>query len=80
MGTYSFVLSLAIPKCMPPNTPPLPTFFSQSISPFNGFNLKTQPDPATKIFGLFRSEAGEELVLQKNFFVERILLADSSTG
>ena len=38
------------------------------------------PDPATKIFGLFRSEAGEELVLEKNFFVERILLADSSTG
>ena len=38
------------------------------------------PDPAIKIFGLFRSEAGEELVLQKNFFVERILLADSSTG
>ena len=38
------------------------------------------PDPATKIFGLFRSEAGEELVLEKNFCVERILLADSSTG
>ena len=38
------------------------------------------PDPATKIFGLFRSEAGEELVLEKNFFVDRILLADSSTG
>ena len=38
------------------------------------------PDPATKIFGLYRSEAGEELVLEKNFFVERILLADSSTG
>ena len=38
------------------------------------------PDPATKIFGLFRSEAGEELVLEKNFFVERILLADASTG
>ncbi len=38
------------------------------------------PDPATKIFGLFRSQAGEELVLEKNFFVERILLADSSTG
>ena len=38
------------------------------------------PDPATKIFGLFRSEAGEELVLEKNFFVERILLADSKTG
>ena len=38
------------------------------------------PDAATKIFGLFRSEAGEELVLEKNFFVERILLADSTTG
>ena len=38
------------------------------------------PDAATKIFGLFRSKAGEELVLEKNFFVERILLADSSSG
>ncbi|MDP6181752.1 MAG: haloalkane dehalogenase [SAR86 cluster bacterium] len=38
------------------------------------------PDAATKIFDLFRSEAGEELVLQKNFFVERILLADSVSG
>ena len=38
------------------------------------------PDAATKIFQLFRSEAGEELVLEKNFFVERILLADSATG
>jgi len=38
------------------------------------------PDAATKIFGLFRSESGEELVLEKNFFVERILLADSTSG
>ena len=38
------------------------------------------PDAATKIFQLFRSEAGEELVLEKNFLVERILLADSATG
>ena len=38
------------------------------------------PDAATKIFGLFRSDAGEELILEKNFFVERILLADSATG
>ena len=38
------------------------------------------PDAATKIFGLFRSEAGEELILEKNFFVERILLADSVSG
>ena len=38
------------------------------------------PDAATKIFQLFRSDAGEELVLEKNFFVERILLADSARG
>lgn len=38
------------------------------------------PDAATKIFQLFRSDAGEELVLEKNFFIERILLADSATG
>ena len=38
------------------------------------------PDAATKIFGLFRSEVGEELVLEKNFFVERILLGDSVSG
>jgi len=41
---------------------------------------KQWPDAATKIFQLFRSDAGEELVLKKNFFVERILLADSATG
>ena len=34
------------------------------------------PEAGTKIFKLFRSEAGEELVLNKNFFVERILFAD----
>ena len=34
------------------------------------------PEAGTKIFKLFRSEAGEELVLDKNFFVERILFAD----
>lgn len=34
------------------------------------------PDSGTKIFKLFRSEAGEELILNKNFFVERILLND----
>ena len=38
------------------------------------------PENAKNIFSLLRSEAGEELVLQKNFFVERILLADSATG
>ncbi len=41
---------------------------------------KQWPDAATKIFQLFRSDAGEELILEKNFFVERILLADSATG
>jgi haloalkane dehalogenase len=34
------------------------------------------PETGTKIFKLFRSEAGEELILEKNFFLERILLAD----
>ena len=37
------------------------------------------PEAGTKIFKLFRSEAGEELVLDKNFFVERILFADPIT-
>ena len=34
------------------------------------------PDIARKLFSLFRSDAGEELVLEKNFFVERLLLTD----
>jgi haloalkane dehalogenase len=34
------------------------------------------PEAGTKIFKLFRSDAGEELILDKNFFVERILLSD----
>ena len=34
------------------------------------------PEAGTKIFKLFRSEAGEELILDKNFFVERLLLHD----
>lgn len=31
------------------------------------------PDPATNIFRAMRSEAGEEIILEKNVFVERIL-------
>ena len=34
------------------------------------------PEAGTKIFKLFRSEAGEELILDKNFFVEKLLLHD----
>lgn len=34
------------------------------------------PEAGTKIFKLFRSDAGEELILEKNFFVERILFND----
>ena len=34
------------------------------------------PEIGTKIFKLFRSEVGEELVLDKNIFVERILFTD----
>ncbi len=38
------------------------------------------PENARNIFQLMRSEAGEELVLEKNIFVERILLNDSADG
>jgi len=34
------------------------------------------PEAVTKIIKLFRSDAGEELILDKNFFVERILFND----
>ena len=34
------------------------------------------PEQARKIFQLFRSDAGEELVLDKNFFVERVFAGD----
>lgn len=35
--------------------------------------LEDWPEPARKIFSAMRSEAGEEIVLDKNVFVERIL-------
>ena len=38
------------------------------------------PEAATKIFRLMRSPAGEEVVLQKNIFVERILPASVLRG
>ena len=38
------------------------------------------PENARNIFQLMRSEAGEEIVLEKNIFVERILLNDSAHG
>jgi len=34
------------------------------------------PEAVTKIIKLFRSDAGEELILDKNFFVERLLFND----
>jgi len=34
------------------------------------------PEAGTKIIKLFRSDAGEELILDKNFFVERVLFND----
>jgi haloalkane dehalogenase len=34
------------------------------------------PEAGTKIFKLLRSDAGEELILDKNFFVEKLLLND----
>ena len=36
-------------------------------------NWSDWPDNATKVFKLMRSEVGEELVLDKNIFVEKIL-------
>ena len=38
------------------------------------------PENARNIFQLMRPEAGEEIVLEKNVFVERILLNDSAKG
>ena len=38
------------------------------------------PENARNIFQLMRSDAGEESVLEKNVFVERILLNDSANG
>ena len=38
------------------------------------------PENARNIFQLMRSEAGEEIVLDKNLFVEKILLNDSANG
>ena len=38
------------------------------------------PEAGTKIFKLFRSEVGEELILDKNIFVERILFAAELQG
>ena len=38
------------------------------------------PENARNIFQLMRSDAGEEIVLKKNVFVERILLNDSANG
>ena len=38
------------------------------------------PENARNIFQLMRSEVGEEIVLDKNIFVEKILLNDSANG
>ena len=38
------------------------------------------PENARNIFQLMRSEVGEEIVLEKNIFVEKILLNDSANG
>ena len=37
------------------------------------------PEQARNIFQLFRSAAGEELILEKNFFVERVFAGDVGT-
>ena len=44
------------------------------VEPINSWN--DWPEVARNIFQAFRSEAGEELILNKNIFVERILATD----
>jgi haloalkane dehalogenase len=46
------------------------------VEPINSWN--DWPEVARNIFQAFRSESGEELVLQKNIFVERILATDGN--
>ena len=46
------------------------------VEPINSWN--DWPEVARNIFQAFRSEAGEELILQKNIFVERILATDGN--
>ena len=53
------------------------TFMEAIVAPLSWDDW---PENARNIFQLMRSEAGEELVLEKNMFVERILLNDSADG
>ena len=53
------------------------TFMEAIVAPLSWDDW---PENARNIFQLMRSEAGEELVLEKNIFVERILLNDSAKG
>ena len=53
------------------------TFMEAIVAPLSWDDW---PENARNIFQLMRSEAGEELVLEKNIFVERILLNDSAEG
>ena len=53
------------------------TFMEAIVAPLSWDDW---PENARNIFQLMRSEAGEELVLEKNIFVERILLNDSADG
>jgi haloalkane dehalogenase len=53
------------------------TFMEAIVAPLSWDDW---PENARNIFQLMRSEAGEEIVLEKNVFVERILLNDSANG
>jgi len=53
------------------------TFMEEIVMPLT---WDQWPENARNIFQLMRSEAGEEIVLEKNVFVERILLNDSADG
>ena len=51
------------------------TYMEAIVCPIDSWDQ--WPEVARKTFQLFRSDAGEELILEKNYFVERVLSGDT---
>ncbi|MBI81443.1 MAG: haloalkane dehalogenase [Gammaproteobacteria bacterium] len=51
------------------------TYMEAIVCPIDSW--EEWPEIARKTFQLFRSDAGEELILEKNYFVERVLSGDT---
>ena len=51
------------------------TYMEAIVCPIDSWD--EWPEVARKTFQLFRSDAGEELILEKNYFVERVLSGDT---